>query len=93
MLLCGLNIFIKHILLNNSNIMHLQNEILYVKALFYSLSLAVLTEIQSSKRGSLYLKKKKKLAHTSIRLYSVFARIREVRNKSVASPVLLAFSS
>lgn len=39
--------------------MHLQNEILYVKALFYSLSLAVLTEIQSSKRGSLYLKKKK----------------------------------
>lgn len=92
MLLCGLNIFIKHILLNNSNIMHLQNEILYVKALFYSLSLAVLTEIQSSKRGSLYLKKKK-LAHTSIRLYSVFARIREVRNKSVASPVLLAFSS
>lgn len=92
MLLCGLNIFIKHILLNNSNIMHLQNEILYVKALFYSLSLAVLTEIQSSKRGSLYLKKKK-LALTSIPLYSVFARIREVRNKSVASPVLLAFSS
>lgn len=30
--LCGLNIFIKHILLYNSNIMHLQNEITYRKA-------------------------------------------------------------
>lgn len=43
--------------------MHLQNEIIYVKALFYSLSLAVLTEIQSSKRGLLYLKKKSWLTH------------------------------
>ena len=91
MLLCGFNIFIKHILLN-SNTMHLQNEIIYVKALFYSLSLAVLTEIQNSERAH-YIKKKKKLAHTSIPLYSIFARIREVKNKSVASPVLLAFSS
>ena len=93
MLLCGFNIFIKHILLNNSNTMHLQNEIIYVKVLFYSLSLAVLTEIQNSERAHYIKKKKKKLAHTSIPLYSVFARIREVKNKSVASPVLLAFSS
>ena len=91
MLLCGFNIFIKHILLNYSNTMHLQNEIIYVKVLFYSLSLAVLTEIQNSERAH-YIKKKK-LAHTSVPLYSVFARIREVKNKSVASPVLLAFSS
>lgn len=48
--------------------MHLQNEILYVKALFYSLSLAVLTEIQSSKRGSLYLKKKKVGSHINTSL-------------------------
>ena len=43
--------------------MHLQNEIIYVKVLFYSLSLAVLTEIQNSERAHYIKKKKSWLTH------------------------------
>lgn len=47
--------------------MHLQNEIIYVKVLFYSLSLAVLTETQNSERAH-YIKKKKVGSHINTSL-------------------------